>query len=767
MEIDVSFSRRHNLNPLFPIGAYLLLGPAVFLSANIARAQSVCLPAPRLLTTVPMGGQAGSTVEVEISGEHLEDIEELRFSDAHLSATPKTDDAGNPVPNLFVIQIADDCPSGIHEARVMSRLGVSSSRVFCVDRLPEVTRQQANTTAETAMPLPLNTICNASTTNQSIDYYSFECEQGQRIVVDCAADGIDSKLTPVLIVGDKDGNDLQVERRGGVIDFSVPESGRYMMKVHDLTYNGGPYYFYRLVIRTAAGGETVARFPSTQSVSSCSWPPAGLAEQTAAVETEPNNDSSHVQQISVPCDLTGSFFPAADVDVFEFQAKKGEVWWVEVASERLGRPTDPFILVQQVRGEGAAEEVTELVELTDIGSPVKVSSNGYAYDGPPYNAGSPDIIGKVDIPEDGRYRLQLSDLFGGTRNDPNNIWRLIIRRPQPDFSVVAWAMHMELRNGDRNALSKPIALRGGATMPFEVAVVRRDGFDGDINLTLENLPDGVTASGLKIPAGQTLGHLLVTADQNAPRGLTSAKLTGTAQINGETVSRTGRFASMAWPVPNAWAEIPKPRLLADMPVSVGGSEFAPVSIAVAEPDVLEVAEGGTLKLPLTLTRRSEFSGNKMSLTTMGVGFTGHPAFDAPLDADAAETVLDLAKLKPAPGDYAIAFYGSAVAKYRYNPDAVTAAEATVAEAKQKAESAATEAQNLKTAAEAAPDEQKEAMRKEAEEAVARQQAAEAAVTAAEKQLQAATKAAEPKDIVDIVVSEPIRIRVTPAKAESP
>ena len=118
-------------------------------------------------------------------------------------------------------------------------------------------------------------------------------------------------------------------------------------------------------------------------------------------------------------------------------------------------------------------------------------------------------------------------------------------------------------------------------MPIEVVVIRRDGFTGEINLQMSNLPDGVTGTGLKIPAGKSVGTMLITADQNAPRGFTSAQFTGTAMINGTEVVRECRLASMAWPVPNAKSEIPAPRLMADIPVSVGGQEFAPLSIAAA------------------------------------------------------------------------------------------------------------------------------------------------------------------------------------------
>ncbi len=453
-------------------------------------AQSVCLPAPRLLTTMPMGGQVGTQVEVTISGDYLDDADVLLFSDGRLQATKKLDAAGKPEPNKYVVTIGADCPTGLYETRVMTRLGLSSSRIFAVDTLPEVV-QTPNTTLATAQELPLNSICNAVTTARAVDHYSFTAKQGQRIVVDCAGRGIDSKLQGVLVIADANGRDLLVERRGGVLDFTAPADGKYLIKVHELTFKGGASCYYRLAVREVAPGAAVVRQASTRPVNAFSWPPEGLPEQAAANEAEPNNDVSKPQAITLPCDLAGAFFPAADVDVFEFEAKKGEEWWVEVGSERFGLPTDPAILVQRVVVNGTEEQLTDLVELTDIPSPVRVSSNGYAYDGPPYNAGSSDVLGKISIPEDGKYRLQLRDLFGGTREDARNIYRLVIRRPQPDFAVVAWPLHMELRNGDRNALTKPISLRGGSTMALEVIAFRRDGFNGDIDGVLRPIQRGI------------------------------------------------------------------------------------------------------------------------------------------------------------------------------------------------------------------------------------------------------------------------------------
>jgi hypothetical protein len=222
---------------------------------------------------------------------------------------------------------------------------------------------------------------------------------------------------------------------------------------------------------------------------------------------------------------------------------------------------------------------------------------------------------------------------------------------------------------------------------------------------------------------------------------------------------------MAWPVVDSSAEIPYPRLLADVPVSVSGYEFAPLTVTPVNKDVIEVAATGKVTIPLTLTRRSEFSGATMKLKVFGAGFETTPAFDVPLTADKAEATLDLATLKPAPGDYRIAFYGSAVAKYRYNPEAVARAEeahrsvmldlqAIEAEAKKAAEVA----KSVTPAGKA-----------EADKAVAmiaeKQKAATSKVAAAAALVAKTTEAAKPKDIVDIIVSEPIAIRVKPAETK--
>lgn len=747
-----------SLKPSLPLvlGLFSLALPASLL------AQEVVLPAPRLLTMMPMGGQAGTSLEVSITGESIEDVSALQFSSPKITAKPVIGADGKAVLNKFLINIAPDATDGVYDARVLSRLGISSARAFSISHLPEKQRDKANTSIETAMPIALNSICNASMTKRAVDYYSFQGTKGKRVVIECAAAGIDSKLTPVIILTDAQGRDIVSNRTGGILDVNLPADGTYLIKVHGLTFSGGAEHFYRLALQEVAANAPAPRLPSTAAVSAMSWPPVGLAAKAAANEVEPNNLPAQAQKITLPCDISGSFYPADDVDTYEFTAKKSEVWWVEVASERLGLNTDPFVVVQRVTKTGDKETLTDVAELNDIASPMKVSSNGYSYDGPPYNAGSADVMGKVEIKEDGTYRLQLRDLFGGTRTEPGNVYRLIVRQAAPDFSLASWAVHMTLRNGDRAALSKPIALRAGGSMVFEVVVVRRDGFDGEIELQMEGLPPGVSASGLKIAKGKNYGHMVITAKGDAKPTFSVAKISGRAVINGNAITRECRMASMEWPVRDAKQEIPSPRLMADIPVSVSDSEGAPVSIAANENKVWEAKVGEVLKIPLKLTWREEFTGTSVGLRAYGAGFEGVKEFEIPIKANSHEAVLDLGALKTQPGEYTIAFYGSAVTRYRYNPLDVLATKSTHKQAEEEAAAAAANTKKLNDVAANAPADKKSDAANAAKIAAEKQKQAEAALADAAKRMKFASDKANPRDTVDIIVSEPIRISVKPA-----
>jgi len=285
----------------------LALCAASLVDAIPGVAQQVCLPMPRLLTVTPMGGRAGTIVEVAITHQHVDAAQELLFSTPTITAKPVLAADGKPVPDRFVVTIAPDAPLGVHDARILSRLGVSSPRAFAVGDLQEVVRTASNTSIAAALPLPLNSICNATTTDRAIDFYSFRAVKGGRVVVECNTLGIDSKLNAVVIVADAKGNDLLVSRDGGLVDFTPPQDGTYLVKVHGLAFQGGNEQFYRLSLREVPGTGPAPRQDVGKRVSSFSWPPEGLSAGALTGEAEPNDEPAATQKIVLPCDIAGAF----------------------------------------------------------------------------------------------------------------------------------------------------------------------------------------------------------------------------------------------------------------------------------------------------------------------------------------------------------------------------------------------------------------------------------------------------------------------------
>ena len=304
----------------------MMLGFFAVVMSGIGQAQSVCLPLPRLLSISPMGGQVGTSFDATIAAEHMEDPGPLIFQHPGIQATAKVDAQGKPIPNQYSIAIAPDVPQGLYEARLLGRLGISSARIFSVGKLTELNQKPGNTNLVNAMPLSVPSVCNAVVSSRAVDFYSFEAAQGKRYIIQCSARGIDSKLDPVVIVGDANGTDLVAQRTGDTLDFVAKASGKHTIKIHELTFKGGPGYFYRLSIEELPIDAPMPVYPSTRSVSAFSWPPNGLSPQSPTTEQE----DATFQAITLPADITGRFYPAADVDTYVFDAKQGETWWIEV-----------------------------------------------------------------------------------------------------------------------------------------------------------------------------------------------------------------------------------------------------------------------------------------------------------------------------------------------------------------------------------------------------------------------------------------------------
>jgi hypothetical protein len=126
-------------------------------------------------------------------------------------------------------------------------------------------------------------------------------------------------------------------------------------------------------------------------------------------------------------------------------------------------------------------------------------------------------------PEDGEYTVRLRDVRGW--QGEQFAYRLSIREPQPDF-----VLSVDPEN--------PNVPRGSAT-PINVTAFRAEGFTGEIEINLTDLPAGFTATSGVIRAGVNTATLLLTAAADVPpQASFPLKVSGSAMINGKRIVRT-------------------------------------------------------------------------------------------------------------------------------------------------------------------------------------------------------------------------------------
>ncbi|HEX3149921.1 MAG TPA: WD40 repeat domain-containing protein, partial [Gemmataceae bacterium] len=129
-----------------------------------------------------------------------------------------------------------------------------------------------------------------------------------------------------------------------------------------------------------------------------------------------------------------------------------------------------------------------------------------------------------DAPADGTYIVRVGDSrnMGG----PEFGYRLTVRQPRPDFTV------------SFNP-TVPSVWKGGA-IPIGVTVNRIDGYDGLVQLKLENLPPGFEAPATFIEAGQqstTFALFAIPMAVDPPATTAPLKLVARAMIDGKEIVR--------------------------------------------------------------------------------------------------------------------------------------------------------------------------------------------------------------------------------------
>lgn len=654
----------------------LLLGLGLVVAgSDRARAQ---LPAARLYAAFPPGAQAGSQIELTVtSGADIEGLTRLHFSHPEITAVPKMQqaegqDEPTPVPNQFVVTVAPTVPPGVYDLRAIGNYGITNPRAFVVGHVAERIEAEPNNSTAQATELAIDQIAwGRSDAAKDVDLFRFTAKKDQRLLIECRAEQIDSRLDGTLELLDADGNLLALSRdaegRDPRLDFVVPADGDYFVRVYDFVFGGSQEHFYRLAISaepsidfvfppagvrgttstytlygrnlpngSPAEGVVVDgvqldqmqveialpdsadrasntllsaaqsmldgvdyRLSTPQGVSNSVWIP--FATAAVVVEQEPNDVADASQAVALPCEIAGRFQQPGDEDWYVFEAKKGQVFWLEVFAQRLGQALDPFFVLERVsQNEKGETVVTSITEQDD-----------YAGGAAAFPATTNDPAFRFQVPEDGTYRVMVRDLYHETRGDPSLLYRLSLREPQPDFCVVA------VNEMPQPAGTNPVPagvvpwntfLYRGGTASLTLVAHRLDGIGGEIVVSAGGLPAGVTAQDTVIGPGRPNATMVFESTADAADWAGPIQLTATAKRNDEVVTHEVRGGAFVWP---PVGPLPNGRLTRDIALSVG--QQAPFTVTAAARN-FDIPQGQLITVPLTLARHGDDQKNVYTLT---------------------------------------------------------------------------------------------------------------------------------------------------------
>jgi hypothetical protein len=468
------------------------------------------------------------------------------------------------------VTVAPDAKPGRREIRVITKRGVSNPLPFYVGQVAEVARKPMKTCQlpvlgkehlaqrkrpleEIEMRVTVPCTMNGQIAPGEVNRYRFQANKGQHLVISTrardlvpyVADGVPGWFQAVLRLSDSNGKELAYDddfrsNPDPLIYFEVPEDGDYVLAINEALFRGRESFVYRITIgelpfvtsifplggrvgqpvkiemdgwnlekatlsppaRDAQPGTYLLAATNGGLVSN--YVPFALDTLPECLEQETNDEPSQAQKVTLPIIVNGRSDRPGDWDVFEVEGKAGATIVAEVTARRLGSPLDSFLKVTGPDGK--------IIALND----------DHFDAGSGMNTDHADSYLMVKLPADGKYYIHLGD----TRRQGGKeyAYRLRISPPQPDF---------ELR-----LIPSRICIPSKGSASVTVFAIRKDGYDGPINLSFKGLPQGLESPGATLGAKQETVGVAVKTNLTALEAPVNVTLVGMAKIGDREVIHT-------------------------------------------------------------------------------------------------------------------------------------------------------------------------------------------------------------------------------------
>jgi len=524
----------------------LLIGNAGVVQAETAY--------PMVMSLKPAAVQVGQTAEVTVNARYsMYGAYQVLVSGSGVTGEVvhpplKLEDlAKKPTLDKLPVRltVAADAQPGVRDVRVATPQGVSTVGQLVVVRDPVVREEGDNNLADKAQQISLPaTLCGAIEKNEDVDFYRFHAEAGQSLVFHVRSARLEDRIhdlqehsDPILTLRTAAGvtiaaSDNHEYHADPLLAHTFEQTGDYLLEVRDVRYKGNQYWEYvieasdwpflqtlfplavaagqtdtlSLVGHNLPGDGTVSFVAPTDLLPGMHWIDLPLAAQAGnpvamivsglplVPEADGANDSPEsAQVVNFPVGINGRCEREGDVDYFAFEAKKGDALSLEIVARRRLSALDSHLRVLDSQGK-------QLAASDDL----KLGKRNHA------DSWQENWL----APADGRFVVEVRDVH--LRGGPQYPYFLEITRSQPYFELYV--------DTDKTQVGP-----GGAAAIF-VRIERKNGFSGEVQLTIDGLPHGVTASCGRILAdkGQD-GCIVLEADADAPPNTSEVTIRGTGK----------------------------------------------------------------------------------------------------------------------------------------------------------------------------------------------------------------------------------------------
>jgi hypothetical protein len=485
----------------------------------------------------PSGGQAGQTMEVSLGGNPSWPAQ-IWVDEPKLKIIP------DKSKSKLSVSIPKDLAVGVYWLRLFNEDGASTPRPFIVDNLPEIMEVEPNEDRSRAQRLKAPAqVINGRLKSRDVDLYHLNLKQGQTLVASMTANEIlGSPIDTHLQLLNVDGHVLHEQNDANGLDprivFQIQRDGEYYLRTFafpaapdsTIGFSGNDAAIYRLTVTTEGFVDypfplaIQAKKPQLIQFNGWNLPkelqsrtiqadqmmdrfPLGSTGNARGLFVRVENHACKVatapiETIVLPTTISGKLLGQNEVQRFEWNAKKGERWLFQLEANSLGSELEGILKITDSQGK-------RLAEVDDTGT-------------------NPDPELNFTVPADGKYRLEVRDLY--RHGSLRHFYRLRIVTPQPDFIL-------------STAAEPPLSTSG--TVEFPIQIQRKNGFAEAITFKVEGLPEGVTAT--FDPA--TVSDAKVNSVKikiSSP----SKPFSGPIRILGESKITSDSKHMTTWPVPN-------------------------------------------------------------------------------------------------------------------------------------------------------------------------------------------------------------------------